>query len=388
MGEMRILLCSLDLAGHFNPLIPFIEAARTRGDEVTVVAPPRLAQLVQDLGVAHRISDEPHVETTQAIWDRATRATRSEAVHLIDGELFGLLWTSAMLPAVEAACDEFSPHVILREPCAYAGAVAATSRGIAHGQVAISTAQTEWGCIDLVAPILGEFTSGVEQSMRVAPYLTRFPVSLDPSPFPRTVRYRESVSSALSPDGCAWEKGDRPLVYVTFGSIAGGLPSGEAAFRVAIDAVSGLGATVLITTGRDFDPAVLGPLPADVFVERWVPQSQVVASADVVVCHGGSGTSYGALAAGLPIVFVPMFADQLTNAQLISGAGAGMVVEASASGQPGFRVLGSSDGPRIRDAVVEVIANDSYRLAAQRLAGEIRLSASVGDSLALVAPLG
>ena len=88
---MRILLCSLDLAGHFNPLIPFIEAARTRGDEVTVVAPPRLAQLVQDLGVAHRISDEPHVETTQAIWDRATRATRSEAAHLINGELFGLL---------------------------------------------------------------------------------------------------------------------------------------------------------------------------------------------------------------------------------------------------------------------------------------------------------
>ena len=63
-----------------------------------------------------------------------------------------------------------------------------------------------------------------------------------------------------------------------------------------------------------------------------------------------------------------------------------MVVEASASGQPGFRVLGPSDGPRIREAVVELIVNDSYRLAAQRLAGEIRLSASVGDSLALVAP--
>ena len=110
------------------------------------------------------------------------------------------------------------------------------------------------------------------------------------------------------------------------------------------------------------------------------------ATADVVVCHGGSGTSYGALAAGLPIVFVPTFADQLTNAQLISGAGAGMVVEASASGQPGFRVLGPSDGPRIREAVVEVIAGQSYRLAAKRLAGEIRLSASVGDSLARVAP--
>jgi len=50
---MRLLFCSTGLAGHFNPLVPFIEAARERGDELFVVVPPSLAQEVEELGVEH-----------------------------------------------------------------------------------------------------------------------------------------------------------------------------------------------------------------------------------------------------------------------------------------------------------------------------------------------
>ena len=56
---MRLLLCSTGLAGHFNPLVPFIEAARERGDELFVVVPPSLAKEVNELGVTHYLSDPP-----------------------------------------------------------------------------------------------------------------------------------------------------------------------------------------------------------------------------------------------------------------------------------------------------------------------------------------
>jgi len=62
----------------------------------------------------------------------------------------------------------------------------------------------------------------------------------------------------------------------------------------------------------------------------------------------------------LPIVFVPMFADQRTNAQLISVAGAGVVVDVGSKSEPGFRAIAGMDVPRIRAAVTEVLAKSSY----------------------------
>jgi UDP:flavonoid glycosyltransferase YjiC (YdhE family) len=101
----------------------------------------------------------------------------------------------------------------------------------------------------------------------------------------------------------------------------------------------------------------------------------------MVLCHGGSGTTYGALAAGLPIVFVPMFADQRTNARLIAVAGAGIVIDVGSKSEPGFRAIEATDVPRIRAAVLEVLAKSSYPLAAQVIAEEISATGSARDCL-------
>ena len=76
---------------------------------------------------------------------------------------------------------------------------------------------------------------------------------------------------------------------------------------------------MLLTTGTDLD---LGAVPTNVHVERWVPQADVLAHASVVVGHGGSGTTLGALGAGQPLVVVPLFADQPNNAARVAIASA------------------------------------------------------------------
>jgi UDP:flavonoid glycosyltransferase YjiC (YdhE family) len=377
---MRILLCSTGLAGHFNPLVPFIEAARQRGDEIFVVVPPSLANEVQALGVDHYLSDPPDPTKSRELWRRAARLPHAQAARLLDGEFFGRLSTEAMLPTVDAACERFHPDLIIREPCAYAGAVVAHRRSIDHAQVAISTARTEWSVIGLVASTLDDFESGMEKVLRQTRYLSRMPTSLDPSPFPHTLRYREvTVPEVVQPG--RWAEGSGPLIYLTFGTVAGGLDSGFSAFQRAIDAVTGLEARVLVTTGRSFNPKLLGPVPPNVVVESWVPQASVFPFASMVLCHGGSGTTYGALAAGLPIVFVPMFADQRTNARLITVAGAGVVVEVGSKSEPGFRAIEASDVPRIRSAVNEVLSKTTYALAAQVIAEEITSTGSARDCL-------
>jgi UDP:flavonoid glycosyltransferase YjiC (YdhE family) len=267
-----------------------------------------------------------------------------------------------------------------REPCAYAGAVVAKRRSIEHAQVAISTARTEWSVITLVASTLEDFEGDMGTFLRETRYLSRLPTSLDPSPFPRTLRYREPTVPADVQPG-RWAEGSGPLIYLTFGTVAGALDTAESAFRLAIEAVSDLDVRVLVTTGPRFDPRSLGVVPSNVVVESWVPQASVFPFATMVLCHGGSGTTYGSLTAGLPIVFVPMFADQRTNAQLIAVAGAGIVVDVGSKSEPGFRAIEVSDVPRIRAAVREVLARSSYALAAQVIAEEISSTGSARDCL-------
>lgn len=378
---MRVLICSTGLAGHFNPLMPFIDAARSRGDELLVVVPPSLLSVVKEIGVTHSLSEPPDPALSKELWKHAARVSHAQAARLLDGEFFGRLTTAAMVPAVAAACDSFKPDVILREPCAYAGAVVGVRRTIPHAQVAISTAQTEWSVIDLVAPILGDFEFGMEEVLRSTHYISRFPSSLDPSPFPNTLRYREEENHEDVWRDAAWATTEMPLLYVTLGSITGSLDTAAPTFRRALEAVEGLGVQVLLTTGHGFDRKLLGPLPEDVHVEPWVPQEHVFPHATAVLCHGGSGTTYGALAAGLPIVFVPMFADQRTNARLIAVAGAGVVADVGRKSEPGFRTIEVDDVPRIRRAVIEVLSQGTFRDGAQRIATEIQGTGSAQDCL-------
>lgn len=222
----------------------------------------------------------------------------------------------------------------------------------------------------------------IVQRLHESPYLTRFPASLDPSPFPTTRRFRERADARSDPLPDWWEGDASPLVFISFGTVVDRLPVGAAAYRAAVDAVAGLPVRVLLTMGRTRDAAELGALPVNVHLESWVPQDDVLQQASVVVCHGGAGTTFGALAAGLPLVVVPMMADQPANARLVGESGAGLVVEP---------VLGSSDvigaavpelASRIRGAIEMLLGDPSYRQAATRIAGEFGAMPVIDEVLA------
>jgi UDP:flavonoid glycosyltransferase YjiC (YdhE family) len=50
---MRVLFASTRGAGHFNPLVPFLDAARRGGHEVLVAGPPPLRETVERHGIRH-----------------------------------------------------------------------------------------------------------------------------------------------------------------------------------------------------------------------------------------------------------------------------------------------------------------------------------------------
>ena len=352
---MRVLAaCSLGGAGHWIPLSKVLQGAGERGDDVLVVAPPALAEMIRSDGFAFARGGEPSEALIAPLRDRLTVASATDASVIGNRDLFGRLAATAMFDPLVEHARRFEPDLVLRDPCEYASAAFAASSGVPMAQVAISLAQIEWGSLAVAAPALDELHPGLTAAIRHAPYITRFPEPLDPSPFPTTIRCGESADAETDALADWWHGAPGPLVYATLGTVLPHMSSAADHYRLLIDALDGLDARVLLTIGRHLEPTSLGHVPDHIHVERWVEQRQVLAQASVTVCHGGSGTVFGSLAAGVPVVMLPSFSDQFANADLVEAHRLGRVVRAEPLGDH-RRPLGPPDRDRISAAIVEVL---------------------------------
>lgn len=378
---VRVLLgCSLGGLGHLTPVLAAARALNRLGHETVILVPPSLADTAAQAGVAFRVGAQPTRTVIDGIWERV-RAGPPEAVRgLIDRELFAARCTEAMLPAAGELVEHWRPALVVREPCEYATAVAAHRAGLAQVQLGISQAAIEHGVLEMVSETLERHSPGAAGALDAAPYVTSFPASLDPSPWPDTHRFRPpSAAPGRLPDW--WPGDDRPLIYATFGTVLGHLAEARPVLRTALDALAELPARVLVTVGRFLDPAGLGAVPLNTRVERWVAQEDVLAHASVVVCHGGSGTTCGALGAGVPLVICPLFADQSANGQMVQRAGAGIVLDPSERAPGGLARLGPADVAPLRRAVEAVLREPGYRQRAEQIGREMAGTPTLQETL-------
>ena len=382
---MRILFATTRGAGHFNPLVPFIDAALREGHEVLVAGPDVLADTVERAGYPFWPCEAPPEDLLGPAWGRVqSAATHEEADAIVIGEIFGRLNVQAALPRMREACDEWRPDLVLREGAEFASAIAAEAAAIPHARVGIALASSERHLVKVARPSIEEQSPGIAEAILGSPYLTTWPASVedvDDAGPPDTRRFRDPAAD--SPPGTLydrWPGDDRPLVYLSFGSVTGGLPMAPALYGAALQAAEQVPARVLVTVGNELDLDVLGAAPPNVHLTRWVPQVDAFAAARLVVCHGGSGTTLGALAAGLPLVIVPLFADQAPNARRVAEVGAGLVVQPLYDGTS--KALPSSIDPGLlREAILAGLRDDALARSAQAIAEEMRALPPVDDAL-------
>jgi UDP:flavonoid glycosyltransferase YjiC (YdhE family) len=90
-----------------------------------------------------------------------------------------------------------------------------------------------------------------------------------------------------------------------------------------LEGLEGKDVNVIATLGPDRDPHALGPQPANIHLFGYVPQAQLLGRCDLVICHGGAGSTFGALSFGLPLLILPRGADNFYNPERVLSAGAG-----------------------------------------------------------------
>ena len=115
---------------------------------------------------------------------------------------------------------------------------------------------------------------------------------------------------------------NRPTIYFTLGST--GLPE---LFKKVIQDLRNTEYQVMLTTGDQVNLAELNPLPDNFYMDSYIPGSAIMKRSQVVICHGGNGTIYQALGAGLPVLALPTHVDQKANAHLLAKQMAGLMIK-------------------------------------------------------------
>lgn len=155
------------------------------------------------------------------------------------------------------------------------------------------------------------------------------------------------VGPLMEPPPPPVASGDRPLVYVCFGT---SFNARVEQFATVVEGLADEPVDVLISTGDGrITAADLGPLPDNVALRDFVPARDILARADAHITHGGCNSVHECLLAGVPMLFMPQAYDQFPLAGHVDVLGAGRVVgEDPAAIRAGVRWLVEDERPRAR----------------------------------------
>lgn len=370
---MRVIASFVGGWGHAEPLLPLAGWARDLGHEVTFAGQaavvPRLAALGYGVDVVG-----PDTLATEAL---PLAPVDRDAERTVMRDHFVAHFGASRAQALTGLFRRERPGLVVCDEVDVGAVVAAERLGIPCVTVDVIAAGM------LTAPaVVGDAWGDLRRSNGLAadPDCSRIGGSLVVAPLPRSLRDPRArpsdrfrfVRPPILDEVAAGPAGDgaRPLVYVTLGTVFN-LESGDLFERLA-RAMASVVAThdvdVLPTTGPGIEAGTLPPVPSAVRVEPFVPQREVLARCAAVMCHGGSGTLVAALSLGIPVVTLPMGADQPDNADRCRDLGVGPTLDPL-----------TATPAEIAAATTDALRDPATRQAARELAAEAAAQPRVAD---------
>jgi hypothetical protein len=369
---VKIMFASLGAYGHLYPMMPLALACADAGHEAVIASgSPFLGRLPLPTVPGY----PPNLELDWAIQEARRR---HPDLHDQDFSMamFADVTAESVAPTMIEQCERVRPDLVIYEAMNTGAGVAASVLGIPAAPFAILLASSFYG--SLHAATVGYQRSMWLQQGRMPPAGNELLAAVLINPAPPTLRQAsagETRTIAISPvayneasaEVPAWLTATRtrPRVYLTLGTVSFGAVD---VLSRAVAEIAAFDVDVLVTVGPEGEPAALGEVPDNVYVERFVAQSAVLPLVDLIVHHGGTGTVLSALEVGLPQLLLPQGADQFVNAEILTAVGAAQALPNDAQ-QPGA----------IGEAVRELLGNAPERQAATRLRDEIAAMPSPGD---------
>ncbi|MER7282456.1 glycosyltransferase [Dactylosporangium sp. NPDC000244] len=330
---MRVALLTTTQHGHLNPYIPVVNALRAAGSEVALLL------LSADGGAL----DEQR--------RRALGATEVHAIGQVEmapwsgdpAKIGPMLQSSPVAGRTADAIRATAPDFVLVDslPVTASAMAGVQASGVPYGMI--------WANLGGVCP--SEHRRGRwAYDEQVGDYLTRHGVlwsTRTHSARSPMLNMMPTIPALVGDDGvtddgvqlvglpgAAGTRGDevafagldridpdRPLVYVSFGTIFYRRPD---LLRTVITGAAATGAQVIAAVG---DLAEELALPGEVLTAPYLPQREVLERADVFVTHGGYNSVAESIRAATPMLVIPLAVDQPVQAYFVSSAGFGTALE-------------------------------------------------------------
>jgi UDP:flavonoid glycosyltransferase YjiC (YdhE family) len=378
---VRLLFTFVGGNGHFEPLVPIARAAEAAGHTVAFAGQPAMISAIEGSGFTGfatagvTLSSTPErLPLLKLDLDREDRALREGFARRIARERAADL---------RGLCATWQPDMIICDEIDFGAMVAAERCGLVYATVLVIAAGSF-----VRRHVVGEPLNELRAAHGLPPdpdltmlsrylVLSPFPPSYrDPAfPLPATAHSIRPLSTGAAQNDPVppWllHLNDAPTVYFTLGTVFN-VESGDLFARV-LAGLRDLPINVIATVGREIDPAEFGQQPDNIQIARYIPQSAVLPRCAAVISHGGSGSVIGALAHGLPMVVIPMGADQPLNADRCAALGVALSLDAVAV-----------TPEAVRAAVAAVLTDASYRRAAERLRDEIAALPDSGHAVILL----
>jgi MGT family glycosyltransferase len=384
-----VVVAAFGDAGHAFPAIALARELHRRGREVLVETWEEWEDAARAEGLRFQAAQEYHVfpppgpDTPQG--QTVARAARALAALMDDFEpdlvVSDILTLAPALAAEVAGVPRATliPHVYpvqeagqpiysmgfhppRTEPgrAAWRAAMPLLEGGLRQGRDEMNVTRARLG----LAP-LDRFHGGISEGLALVGTYPQFEY---PRRWPEGTHVTGPLFFELEAEPVEIPEGPGPLVVVAPSTAQD--PECRL-LRVALQGLADLPVRVLATTNRH-EPEEPIEVPDNAVLTEWLPYSQSMPAADLVISHGGHGTVARALSYGVPVLCCPAVGDMAENGARVSWSGTGLSLPR--------RLL--SPGA-VRLAVRRILSDTGYR----RRAREVQAWSEAHDGAARAADL-
>ncbi len=330
---MRVLITTRPAFGHCHPLLPLARALESARHEVAFATGDPFTARVEAAGFtafSAGLSVDRYKRELDGRFGGLERIPCAHHRTVFFGQVFSDLEVPARLRDLRMIVERWVPDLLVHGIAEFAGPLAVGLAGIPYATC---------GFGPLLQPDIAELAGRaagrhweaagldpLDARMYRSLYLDPCPPSLQVPAIEELTAKLEIRPEAAEPDGVdlvppplVKPSRDR-TVYLTLGTI---FNRDIQVFKTVLEALAEQPVNVIATIGPDGDPNAFEPRPDNAYLARYIPQAQLLPHCDLVICHGGASSTFGALSLGLPVLLLPRGADNFYNAERVIAAGAG-----------------------------------------------------------------
>ncbi|PJF44646.1 MAG: hypothetical protein CUN55_02930 [Phototrophicales bacterium] len=394
----KILISSLPASGHINPLIAIAQALQKRGHQVLVATDQSYHSQLKRANLTPLPLYYPDGAISNILYQFQKPARWISQLQIKPPQTYFFDYLEQLTAQLIHIIRDQKPDVLLTDLNFYAGPIAADVCQLPYATYCaiVNTHRSSdcppyglgsdwypphhpvrflWPFLNIpVEMVLWRHDQIINRVRRHyglpavrggmlahSPYLSLIPTT-DAYEYPRhhvppQMMYVGPVTSAIRGelhDNFPWEwlEDKRPTLYVSMGTIVGGISVFQNVMKLAKEAHW----KAIFALGNHTNIELFKDAPKNVLVKRFVPQLQLLSKVDAVISHGGNNTVSETLLHGLPLIVIPISADQPESAARVKACGAGIRLRPALA-----------KGKRLQKAIEAILFDERYRQAAQKV---------------------